>query len=141
MPGIDVDGDALRDFSNKPVICGPLVCQLCSSDFLYDKDFALHKDDDHAGENEYRKRVLFLMQEQGCRPITAQEKRIMVQNFAFFQQFSLQGARGNVFSCCPEVPRCEAACAICQQKDFIEHRHKLNIFAPLLNPFSRPPFR
>ena len=44
----------------------------------------------------------------------------MVQNFATFQQFSRQGAGANVFSRCPEVPRCEAACVICQQKDFIE---------------------
>ena len=29
----------------------------------------------------------------------------------------------------PEVPRSEAACAICQQKDFVEHRYKLNLFA------------
>ncbi len=39
------------------MVCGPLVCQLCNADFLYDADLAVHKDRDHAGENEYRKRV------------------------------------------------------------------------------------
>ena len=26
------------------------------------------------------------------------------------------------------MPRCEAACAVCAQKDFLEHRHKLSLF-------------
>ena len=26
------------------------------------------------------------------------------------------------------MPRCEAACAVCAQKDYLEHRHKLNLF-------------
>jgi hypothetical protein len=26
------------------------------------------------------------------------------------------------------VPRCEVACALCLQRDFIEHRHKLALF-------------
>ena len=52
----------------------------------------------------------------------------MVQNFSHFQQFSRPGAKGNTFARVPEVPRCEAACALCQQKDFIEHRHKLSLF-------------
>ena len=74
--------------------------------------------------------MLYLLEERGCQPIAAQEKRIMARDFATFQQFSRQGAGGNVFSRCPEVPRCEAACVLCQQKDFIEHRYKLNLFAP-----------
>ena len=50
---------------------GPLVCQLCEdATFLYDADFATHKEKVHAGENEYRKRVLFLMEQAGHRPIT-----------------------------------------------------------------------
>ncbi len=73
--------------------------------------------------NEYRKRVLYLLQQGGCRPIAVQEKRLMAHNFAAFQQFSRQGSGGNTFSRCTEVPRCEAACAICHQKDFIEFRH------------------
>ena len=109
-------------------MCGPLVCQLCDSDFLYEADFTEHKKHDHGGANEYRKRVLYLMQQTGCRAITGQEKRIMLQNFAHFQQFSRPGAKGNTFVSTPEVPRCEAACALCQQKDFIEYRHKLALF-------------
>ena len=68
------------------------------------------------------------MEQTGFRPVTGQEKRLIVQNFAHFQQFSRPGAKGSTFARIPEVPRCEAACALCQRKDFIEHRHKLNLF-------------
>ena len=128
VPGDEVEGEHLRVFSDRPVITGPLVCQLCECHFLTEEDFALHKQQDHAGEAEYRKRVLFLMAEAGCRPITAQEKRIMVQNFAHFQQFCHPGSKGNRFSGGEAVPRCEAACVVCAQKDYVEHRHKLSLF-------------
>ena len=52
----------------------------------------------------------------------------MVQNFAHFQQFCHPGSRGNCFSGGEAVPRCEAACAVCAQKDYLEHRHKLSLF-------------
>ena len=94
----------------------------------FEEDFARHKEKHHAGEKEYRKRVLFLMAEAGCLPITAQEKRLMVQNFAHFQQFCHPGSKGNRFSGGEAVPRCEAACAVCAQKDYLEHRHKLSLF-------------
>ena len=58
VPGSEVDGDELRVFSARPIITGPLVCQLCESDFLTEEDFARHKEKDHAGEAQYRKRVL-----------------------------------------------------------------------------------
>ena len=111
VPGAEIDGDELRTFADDPIISGPLVCQLCDADFISEKSFTEHKKDCHAGECEYRKRVLYLMEEQGCRPITAQEKRIMVQNFAHFQQYCYPGAMGNYFAEGEEVPRCEAACA------------------------------
>ena len=129
VAGDEIQGDALRSFSEDPIITGPLVCQLCEdATFLYDEDFAAHKEKVHSGENEYRKRVLFLMEQSGSRPITGQEKRLIVQNFAHFQQFSRPGAKGNTFARIPEEPRREAACVLCQRKDFIEHRHKLNLF-------------
>ena len=129
IPGNDIPGDALRSFAAEPIITGPLVCQLCDEvSFLYDLDFAAHKQREHAGEAEYRKRVLFLLQERGCRAITGQEKRIMVQNFAHFQQYSRPGTGANTFARTAEVPRCEAACVICQRKDWIEQRHEVALF-------------
>ena len=104
VPGMAINGDAPREFSSTLLLCGPLVCQLCEAEFLYDDDFASHQDTEHAGESEYRKRVLHLLQRRGCQPITAQEKRLMVQNFAAFQQFSRIGSGGNTFSSSPEVP-------------------------------------
>ena len=136
VPGDQVLGDSLREFSDEPRLCGPLVCQLCDDSFCYQADFSKHLDAVHAGEREYRKRVLYLMEERGCRPITGQEKRIMVQNFAHFQQFSRLGSKGNTFAHAEEVPRCEAACVFCQQKDWLEHRHKLCLQLKQWNNFS-----
>ena len=114
---------ALRSFSEDPIITGPLVCHLYEdATSVHDADFAVHKQKVHSGENEYRKRVLFLMEQSGSRPIIGQEKRIIVQSCANFQQFSRPGAKGNTFARIPEEPRCEAACALYQRKDFIEHR-------------------
>ena len=129
VPGSEIDGDELRTFADDPIISGPLVCQLCDADFISEKSFSEHKTHCHAGDREYRKRVLYLMEEQGCRPITGQEKRIMVQNFSHFQQYCYPGAKGNYFAEGEEVPRCEAACAICARKDWLEHRFKLRLFA------------
>ena len=95
VPGHDIRGDALRIFDDKPILSPPLVCQLCDAGFICDNDFKKHLACDHAGENEYRKRVLYLMAEAGHRPITGQEKRIMVQNFAHFQQWCFPGSKGN----------------------------------------------
>ena len=39
------------------------------------------------------------------------------------------GIRSNYFADGEEVPRCEAACAVCARKDWLEHRHKLRLFA------------
>ena len=36
--------------------------------------------------------------------------------------------KGNRISGGEAVPRCEAACAVCAQKDYFEHRHKLSLF-------------
>ena len=128
IAGAEIDGDELRVFADQPIFCGPLVCQLCDANFVDESSFASHQTASHGGELEYRKRVLYLMEQSGNRPITAQEKRIMVQNFAHFQQFSRPGSKSNTFVSTPEVPRCEAACVLCQQKDWVENRHKLCLF-------------
>ena len=41
VPGINIDGDELRDFAQGPRIRGPFMCQLCDAAFLCDQDFAL----------------------------------------------------------------------------------------------------
>ena len=33
IPGTEVAGDELRSFSDKPILSGPLVFQLCDADF------------------------------------------------------------------------------------------------------------
>ena len=128
VPGCEITGDELRSFSDRPIISGPLVCQLCDSDFTTEKDFARHVDSAHAGQSEYRKRVLYLMAEAGPRPLTGQEKRLIVQNFARLQQYCRPCTGGNFFADAEEVPRAEAACAVCARKEWLEHRYKLSLF-------------
>ena len=55
----------------------------------------------------------------------------MVQNFAHFQQWCYPGAKGNYFADGEAEPRAEAACAVCAQKDYKEHRHKLSLFGTI----------
>ena len=88
VPGDNVEGDASRTFASAPQISGPIVCQLCDATFLYEDDFAAHQTNAHCGVNEYRKRVLFLQEQCGPKAITGEEKRLIVQDFAHFQQFS-----------------------------------------------------
>ena len=89
------DGKRLRVFSEQPVITGLLVCQLCKSEFVSEEDFTRHKQQDNAGEAEYRKRVLFLMAESGCSPITFCEAS---QLAAFHTRAPARG--------CPLTPDC-----------------------------------
>ena len=45
VAGDEIQGDALRSFSEDPIITGPLVCHLCEdATFVYDADFAAHKE-------------------------------------------------------------------------------------------------
>ena len=113
---------ALRSFSEDPIITGPLVCHWCEdATFVYDADFAAHKQKVHSGENEYRKRVLLLMEQSGSRPITGQEKRIIVQKFAHLQQFSRPGAnRKNLRAHSRRAS--VRSCMCCASGSFIEHR-------------------
>ena len=52
----------------------------------------------------------------------------MVQNFDHFQQFCHPGSRGNRFSGGEAALRCEAACVVRAQKDYLEHRRNLSLF-------------
>ncbi len=68
---------------------------MCEAEIDYEQDFALHQEKEHVGESEHRKRGFFLMELCGCRPVTAQEKRITIPSFALFQQFSRTGSGSN----------------------------------------------
>ena len=132
VAGRDIRGDELRQFSEEPKMTAPIVCQLCDCDFVSDGEFHRHVEADHTSMDEYRKRVIYLLEMQGPRALTAQEKRVIVQNYAHFQQFSRPGTGGNTFTTgVKDVPRCETACGVCQRKDFIEHRYRLNLFGDI----------
>ena len=75
---------ALRSFSEKNIITGPL-CHLCEdATFVYDADFAAHKQKAHSGENEYRKGVLFLMNNPEVVPLLARRRESLFKNLRTF---------------------------------------------------------
>ena len=143
VAGDEIEGDALREFADVPILTAPLVCMLCNPDasnpecsgasagagFLTEESFLRHCAACHSGWAEYRKRVLYLLEARGPHPISAQEKRLMVQNYAFFEQHSLPGAGENAFKDTEPVPRAEAACVCCARLDWLESRYKLRLFA------------
>ena len=129
VPGDDIEGNKLHEFSEQPRLTAPLHCMLCGDGFLSDARLERHIDDSHVSVAEYRKRLLFLYEENGPQAVTASEKRNMVQNFAHFQQYSHPGVGSCVFSESPPVARSEAACAICARLNWKEHRVKINLFA------------
>merc|ERR1712235_10929 len=66
LPGQAIAGDQLRTYSQAPILSGPLVCQLREADFVGEATFSRRNSAHHAGENEHRERVLYLMREAGC---------------------------------------------------------------------------
>ena len=129
VPGAEIRGTDLHEFSEEPRLTAPLHCMLCGRGFVSDQRLIQHIEDFHCPHAEYRKRVLFKYEERGPQPVTPCEKRNIVQNFSHFQQYSHPGAGSLVFSGKPPVPRSEAACAICARLDWKENRKKLNLFA------------
>ena len=156
VAGDEIQGDALREFEKVPILTAPLVCRLCApasagppvagaadamsspvaepltagvSGFMTEESFLRHCHACHGGLAEYRKRVLYLLEMRGPTPITPQEKRLILQNYAFFEQHSLPGAGSNSFKDIPPVPRAEAACVCCARLDWLERRYKLRFFA------------
>ena len=122
VAGDEIQGDALREFEDVPILTAPLVCMLCApggsgpecsgasggdgmepecslasgvAGFLTEERFLRHCAACHSGYAEYRKRVLYLLEARGPHPISAQEKRLMVQNYASFEQHSLPSAGGS----------------------------------------------
>ena len=128
IPGEDIRGAELFAFAEEPRLSAPIRCSLCGAGFLLDRDFLHHVEDAHGPYAEYRKRVLFKMEEKGPCRLTGEEKRLIIQNVAYFQQYSEPGSGGNWFSPKQPVPRSEAACAICARWDWKEHRYELNLF-------------
>ena len=88
VPGDEIRGEELHKFSDEPRLSAPLRCSLCGAGFLDEISFVRHVEAMHGPYPEYRKRVLFKMEEAGPRAITGEEKRLMVQNFNHFQQNS-----------------------------------------------------
>ncbi len=126
--GAEIEGLELRQFSEVPTLAPPLVCMLCEAGFLSERALQKHFDESHGGRAEYRKRVQHLLEQRGPHPVSAQEKRIMIQNFAHFQQYSRLSSRGNDFHGAAPVPRAEAACVICARLRWLEQCFKLCLF-------------
>ena len=77
-PGDEIRGEELHKCSDEPRLSAPLLFSLCGAGFLDEISFVRHVEAMRGPYPEYRKRVLFKMEEAGPRAITGEEKRLMV---------------------------------------------------------------
>ena len=111
-------------FSEDTIITGLLVSHLCEdATFVYDADFAADKQKVHSGENEYHKKVLFLVGQsrKSSRYWPGEENHCSKFLCTFSNSLGL-APRATPSHAFQKKPRCEAACVLCQRKDFNENR-------------------
>ena len=113
-----------------PELPAPIVCQLCHTGFLHTCALNQHCKTTHGGYAEYRKQVLWKFQQAGPRELQPWVKRSALQNYSFFEQFSVPGSACNDWTSRTPfaVPRQEVACVICCVKDWIENRYSVLLF-------------
>ena len=115
---------------SRPFASPPIVCQLCHQGFRSVEVLYEHVTQKHGNWAEYRKRVFFLAQEGGLKPLLFWNKRLMLQSFSYFQQFCVPGKApdwvDDVYS--KAIPRREVACCVCAVKDWIDNRFECFLF-------------
>jgi hypothetical protein len=110
----------------------PLMCEICHEGFVGMECLIHHCQAKHGSWAEYRKHVFWKAQQAGLQPLQGWAKRQMVQNFAFFQNFSVPSSPTNEFTqrtLTEAMPRVQKACVICARMDYVEHRFEVYLFA------------
>ena len=75
VTGDEISGLELHEFSNEPRLSPCLRCNLCDAGFLDERSYVKHVTSVHGPYEEYRKRVLFKMEQRGPRSITGEENK------------------------------------------------------------------
>ena len=142
------DDGMLAPWHQQSIVSGPYVCRLCGGQFVDKQSFHKHICEHHVSIAMYRKRVIYLEEQNGIREIGFQEKRNMIHSFSEFQTTSRLGSGCNewteapfgktkkpkVVTPKPVHERREAACVVCAQLDWLEHRYPVALFCAQVVP-------
>ena len=103
---------------NPPTLQAPFVCQLCGDGFVTMAGLWKHAAAQHNSWSEYRKRLIFELQQCQAVPLQPMEKRRLAGNFYLDLLYS-RPARDTLR---PDhvTMRQEVACATCAIKDWID---------------------
>ena len=114
------------------IVHPPVMCEICHEGFAGKECLIEHCRVQHGSWAEYRKHVFWKAQQAGLQPLQAWEKRAMVQNFSFFQNFSVPSSGTNEWTrraLTDAVPRVQNACAVCARMEYLEHLFEVYLFA------------
>ena len=116
--------------AKRAMLSAPITCELCHAGFATAATFEQHCKENHGGIQEMRKRFLWMLQQSPMMPLKPWKKRSLLQNHAFFTQFSCPGSGTNAWTNDLEraMPRKEEACICCARLDFVEHRYRVYPF-------------
>ena len=135
LPAHCRDSDAeqltVTETSGQAIASAPVVCELCHEGFAGRDCLARHCRKAHGNIAEYRKRLFYMAEKCGQRPLLPWVKRSMIQSFRFFSCYSVPSSRNDWTSKTATCyrPRGERACAICAVKDWLEARFRIYLFA------------
>ena len=109
-----------------PVASPPVMCWLCREGFTHTGALVTHCKEKHGDYPEYRKRLLWMAQQEGLKPLLPWVKRHIVQSASFFLTYSVPSTMcfgwRNPDSLTLAKPRCEVGCVVCACKDWLENR-------------------
>ena len=101
-----------------PTMQAPFICQLCGDGFVTMKNLWKHAEQKHHSWAEYRKRLIFEVQQQASVPLQPLEKRRLAGNFMQDMLYSYPAR--NTLRPSEVTMRQIVACAVCAIKDWID---------------------
>ena len=138
-PHFALGADAADESHGRAVLQAPVVCQLCGAGCLSRQALWRHCELRHHSWCEYRKRLIFEVQQRNAVPLRPVEKRRLAGNYMQDLLHSYPG-RGTVKpgEC---TMRQVVACAVCAVKDWIDDYYPWYLWqdAPSLHQSTQMP--
>ena len=106
--------------AERAVIQAPVICQLCGDGFVSQQALWQHCSKAHSSWCEYRKRLIYEIQQRVSVPLRPVEKRRLAGNYMEDLCYSRPARgtyhEGTASSCMRQI----VACVVCAEKDFID---------------------
>ena len=106
-----------------PVASPPVMCWLCGEGFTHTGALVTHCKEKHGDYPEYRKRLLWMAQQEGLKPLLPWVKRHIVQSASFFLTYSVPSTMcigwRNPDSLTLAKPRCEVGCEVLRSQRLV----------------------